>query len=171
MQPPSLTPGLTGCKAEKAMHLNQEDSMTHLMTLLYGAPDLSNFGMWLFLSIGAVSLFVVFIPLVTWMDTRRKEREAFYKAETFRRLAESTSDGAKAAIDLMREEGRQARIKTLEGMKIGGVINIGVGIGLTIFLRFLIGGGQGSPYLCGLIPGFIGVGMLAYVFFLAAPVE
>jgi hypothetical protein len=72
---------------------------------------------------------------------------------------------------MMREEGRQARIKTLEGMKIGGIINVGVGVGLTIFLRFLMGGGQGSPWLCGLIPGFIGVGMLVYVFFLAAPIE
>jgi hypothetical protein len=34
-----------------------------------------------------------------------------------------------------------------------------------------MGGGQGSPWLCGLIPGFIGVGMLVYVFFLAAPIE
>lgn len=145
--------------------------MTHLMTLLYGGPDFNNFGLWLFLSIGAVSLFVVFIPLVTWMDTRRKEREAFYKAETFRRLAESSGEGAKAAVELMREQGRQARIKSLEGMKIGGLSNLGVGVGLTIFLRFLKGGGQGSPWLCGLIPGCIGIGMLVYVFFLAAPVE
>lgn len=145
--------------------------MTSLAMLLFGDPEFGNFGMWLFLSIGAVSLFVVFIPLITWMDTRRKEREAFYKAESFRRVAESTSDGAKAALEMMREEARQTRIKTLESMKMGGVINIGVGAGLTIFLRFLIGGGQGSPWLVGLIPGLIGVGMLVYVFFLAAPAE
>lgn len=145
--------------------------MTSLVMLLFGDPEFGNFGMWLFLSIGAVSLFVVFIPLITWMDTRRKEREAFYKAESFRRVAESTSDGAKAALEMMREEARQTRIKTLESMKMGGVINIGVGAGLTIFLRFLIGGGQGSPWLVGLIPGLIGVGMLVYVFFLAAPAE
>ncbi len=42
-------------------------------------------GLWLFLSVGAVSLFVVFIPLVSWIDSRRKEREAFYKADTMRR--------------------------------------------------------------------------------------
>ena len=145
--------------------------MTHYAMLLFGGPDFNNFGLWLFLSIGAVSLFVVFIPLVTWMDTRRKEREAFYKAETFRRLAESTGDGARLALELMREQGRQAQIKTLEGMKIGGVINVGVGVGLVIFLRFLLGGGTGSPYLCGLIPGMVGAGMLVYVFFLAAPPE
>jgi hypothetical protein len=130
-----------------------------------------NMGLWLFLSIGAVCLFVVFIPLVTWIDNRRKEREAFYKADTMRRVAEASPDGARAAIEMMREEERLKRIKTLEGLKIGGIINLAVGIGLIIFLRALLGAGQGSPFLCGLIPGFIGIGMLVYAFFLASPVD
>ena len=141
--------------------------------LLMG-PDsevFSNSGMWLFLSVGAVSLFAVFIPLVSWIESRRKEREAFYKAESVRRVAEATGEGAKAAIALMREEERLKRIRTLEGLKIGGVINLCVGVALVIFLRALLGAGSGSPYLCGLIPGFIGIGMLAYAMFLAAPVE
>jgi hypothetical protein len=148
--------------------------MTHLLLHYLGISDnplLGNMGMWLFLSIGAVSLFVVFIPLVTWMENRRKEREAFYQAETVRRLAEASGEGAKAAIELMREQNRLSRIKMLEGMKIGGVINLGVGVALVIFLRLLLGAGQGSPFLCGLIPGFIGIGMLVYVFVLAAPVD
>jgi hypothetical protein len=37
--------------------------------------------------------------------------------------------------------------------------------------RVMEGGGAGSPYLVGLIPGFIGLAMLAYAMFLAAPVE
>ena len=146
--------------------------MTNLaLHLINGADVPGGMGLWLFLSVGAVSLFVVFIPVVSWIDNRRKEREAFYKADTMRRLAESTGEGAKAAIQLMREEDRIKRTKTLEGMKIGGLINIGVGVGLMIFLRVLIGGGSGSPYLCGLIPGFVGVAMLTYAMFLAAPVE
>lgn len=151
--------------------------MAHLaLTLLNG-----NFppgpGLWLFLSIGAVSLFVVFIPTVHYFDTRRKEREAFYKAETLRRITESSSEGAKAALELLREEGRREQINTREGLKIGGLICIGVGIALVIFLRVLLGpggvpnSGAGSAYLCGLIPGLVGVAMLLYVYFLAAPVE
>jgi len=142
----------------------------HMALSLFGSEDVfGSFGLWAFLSVGAVALFAVFIPLVTWMDTRRKEREAFYKAETFRRLTESSSEGAKAALDLMREQDQQQRIKTREGMKIGGVINFAVGIALVIFLRALV---KDEPvYLCGLIPGFIGLAMLAYVFFLAPPVN
>jgi hypothetical protein len=54
------------------------------------------------------------------------------------------------------------------GNMVGGIINLGVGIGLIIVLRALLGSGPGSPFLCGLIPGFIGVGMLVYAFFLAS---
>jgi Flp pilus assembly protein TadB len=129
--------------------------------------DLGPVGVWVFLSIGAVALFGVFLPVVTWIDSQRKEREAFYQAETFRRLAESSGDGAKAAIELMRDQTRQERLKKREGMKVGGLVNIGVGAGLCIFLRVLTG--PGGPWLVGLLPGFIGVALLAYVLFFAEP--
>ena len=38
------------------------------------------------------------------IDSQRKEREAFDKAETFRRLTESSGEGAKAAIEMLREQ-------------------------------------------------------------------
>jgi hypothetical protein len=154
--------------------LDQEDCMTNLAMHFLGGPETAifgNFGMWAFLSVGAVSLFVVFIPLVSWIDARRKEREAFYKADTIRRLTESSGEGAKAAMDLLRENDRLERMKTLEGLKIGGVITLAVGVGLSIFLWVMGGDGHNSPYMVGLIPGLIGVAMLVYVFFLAAPVD
>ena len=126
-------------------------------------------GLWMFLSIGAVALFVVFLPITTWLEARRKERDAFYKADTMRRLSESSGEGAKAAIELLREESRQKWIKTREGLKIAGLINLAVGIALIIFLHALIG--DQPVYLCGLIPGFIGVAMLVYAIFLAPAVE
>ena len=142
--------------------------MTNLPMLIFD-PASNGFGLWMFLSIGAVALFVVFIPLTSWIDSQRKEREAFYQAETFRRLAESSSDSAKAAIELLREQTRLERIKRREGMKIGGLINIGVGLALLIFLQQLV---RDEPvYLCGLIPGFIGVALLVYSLFLAPKVE
>jgi hypothetical protein len=111
----------------------------------------------------------VFVIFVVWFGTRQKERQAFYKAETLRRITESSGEGAKAAIDLLKEEERQTRIKTREGMKIGGLVCVAVGIALVIFLRVLIR--DESVYLCGLIPGFVGVALLVYVFFMAGPVE
>jgi len=146
--------------------------MTYLSMLHFGNDEIFTnpaMGMWMFLSIGAVALFVVFIPLVSWIDSRRKEREAFYKADTMRRLAESSGEGARAAIEMLREEDRLKRIKTREGMKIGGVINIAVGLALMIFLHALET--REPAYLCGLIPTMIGVAMLVYVFLLSKPVE
>jgi len=128
-------------------------------------------GLWMFLSIGAVALFVVFIPTVTWIDKQHKEREAFYKAETIRRITEASGDGAKAAMEMMREEDRLERLKKREGMKIGGLICVAVGAAMVIFLRVMTATDPGAPYLIGLIPGFIGVAMLVYVYALAAPIE
>jgi len=146
--------------------------MTNLSMLHFGSDEIftnPQFGLWMFLSIGAVALFVVFIPLVSWIDSRRKEREAFYKADTMRRLAESSGEGARAAIEMLREEDRLKRIKTREGMKIGGLINMAVGLALMIFLHALET--REPAYLCGLIPTMIGVAMLVYVFLLSKPVE
>ena len=148
--------------------------MTNLVLNLLFGPEVavfSNYGLWLFLSVGAVALFVVFIPTVAWIDSRRKEREAYYKAETLRRMVEGSAEGSKAAIELMREEERIKEIKVGEGLEMGGLINVGVGIALVIFLRSLLGGSQGTPYLCGLIPGFVGLAMLIYVYFMAEPIR
>jgi len=146
--------------------------MTHLvLQFLFGAEDvvMAN-GFWLFLSIGAIALFGIFLPITTWIDSRRKEREAFYKAETFRRVAEAPSSGGTSAVELLREQERIKAIKAREGIKIAGLVNVGVGFALVIFLRQLI---PGNPpvYLCGLIPGAIGIAFLLYVYVLAAPMD
>jgi purine-cytosine permease-like protein len=118
--------------------------------------------------VGTVAMFTMIIFAI-WFGTRRKEREAFYKSETLRRITESSSEGAKAAIDLLKEEERLTRVKAREGMKIGGLVCVAVGIALLIFLRMLVH--EEPVYLCGLIPGFVGVALLVYVYFMAGPVE
>ena len=113
--------------------------MTNLALTMFesGLGDISGMGLWIFLSIGAVALFVVFIPAVTWMENRRKEQEAFYKADTMRRITESSGEGAKAAVELMREQARIAQVKKLESLKIGGLTTMAVGVALLIFLHQL----------------------------------
>lgn len=139
--------------------------MTSLALSIFDNPAA---GLWVFLSIGAVALFAVFLPTVTWIGKQREEREAFYKSETLRRITEAPSEGAKAVIELMREEEQIKAVKAREGLKIGGLINVGVGIALVIFLRALVGS---KVALCGLIPGLIGVAMLAYVYLMARPLD
>jgi len=141
--------------------------MTNLAMYMFEFP--ASMGLWMFLSIGAVALFVVFIPVTTWIDSQRREREAFYRAEMVRRLTESSGEGVKAAVELVREQDRLERAKKHEGMKIGGLVNIGVGVALIVFLHMLIP--NQAVFMCGLIPAFIGVALLTYVFLLAKPAE
>ncbi len=142
--------------------------MAHLVLNIFDNPVN---GMWMFLSIGAVALFVIFIPTVTWIDKQHKEREAFYKAETIRRITEASGEGAKAAIELLREENRFERIKKFEGLKLGGLICVAVGAATVIFLRTMMSSDPGTPYLVGLVPAFVGVAMLVYVYVLAGKYE
>jgi len=145
--------------------------MTHFVLQMIANPEafFAMNGLWIFLAIGAIALFGIFLPTVTWMDHRHKEREAFYKAEMLRRITEAPGEGSKAAVQLLREEERVKAAKAREGLKIGGLINIGVGVGLMIFLHALIG--DQAIYLCGLIPGLIGVAMIVYVYVMARPID
>lgn len=125
--------------------------------------------MWAFLAIGAIALFGIFLPITTWLEARRKEREAYYRSETMRRVTEASGEGAKAAIEFMREEERLRLSRRREGLKIGGLVNVGVGIGLAAMLRTLLG--PGGPYMVGSIPFLIGVALLVYVFFMVEPIQ
>jgi lipopolysaccharide export LptBFGC system permease protein LptF len=71
----------------------------------------------------------------------------------------------------MREEEHLKRVKAREGMKIGGLVCVAVGVAMVIFLKAMTATDPGAPYLVGLIPGLVGVALLVYVFFMAGPVE
>lgn len=114
--------------------------------------------------VGSIALFS-FLSVAAWSDARRKEREEYYKNETIKKIAESSGEGAKAAIELLREQNRTVTKHRLEGMKLGGLITAVVGIGVMVLLRGLT---HDEPvYLAGLIPLLIGLAMLTYTFFLA----
>ncbi len=117
-----------------------------------------------------IAIVFTFTGVVHWIDSQRKEREAFYRADALKRLGEASGDGAKSALELLWEQDRLKRINKREGMKLGGLITLAVGASLCIFLRFVAGGAVGSPWLVGLIPGFVGVALLVYVYFLADPI-
>jgi hypothetical protein len=116
-----------------------------------------NLPMALFLSAGAVALFS-FIGVTTWSDNRRREREAFYKSETMKRIVEADPS---LAVGMLRDERR----RQLEGLKLGGLVTLAVGIAVVIFLKAV--GPEAPAFLIGLIPAFIGIALLVYVYLLA----
>lgn len=116
-----------------------------------------------FLAIGAIALFS-FLSIATWAGTRQAEREAYYKSEMMKRIAELGGE-RNPALDYLREQERIATAKRIGGIKLAGLINAGVGLGLMIFLKALI---PSRPiYLCGTIELFVGLALFAYAFWFA----
>jgi hypothetical protein len=115
-----------------------------------------------FLAVGAVALFSM-VSVAVWSEARRKEREAYYKNDMIKRVAESQGPGAAAALTMMQEEARLAAEKTRQGLQIGGLVTGAAGLGVVIFLRVLLGPNQGI-YLCGLIPLFVGLALFGSSF-------
>ena len=116
-------------------------------------------GLFLFLSVGAVALFS-FIAVASWSDARRREREAYYKTDLLKKLSESPSSSANAAIELLHAEERSEMRKKLEGMKLGGLITTCAGIAIMIFL-FAVDNEHRAGWV-GLVPFAVGVALLLY---------
>lgn len=126
---------------------------------MYDAP------MYFFLSVASIALFS-FIGVASWSAARRKEREAFYRSELLKKLAEADAPGTAAMLQLLREEEANAAKRRTEGLKIGGLITVAVGVSLTIFIRAV--DRTDLACLVGLIPGFVGLAMLAYAYLVAS---
>ena len=146
-------------------------AMVLLAYVLDGFEGIEAGGLFLFLSVTMIVVFS-FISIAVWTEARRKEREAYYKAESLRRVAEMPGEGARYVIEVMKEDERirQAQqfaneMKKGEGMKIGGLINIAVGAGLFLLIYFT--SAQKGAAFVGFIPGLIGVALLVYALFLA----
>jgi ferric-dicitrate binding protein FerR (iron transport regulator) len=115
--------------------------------------------LWEFLSVGAVALFS-FLAIAAWSESRRREREAYYRTEAIRKLAESTPDVAASALEFLREQERNDKERVRAQIKIAGLVTCGVGIGMMVFLWALIR--EAPIYLSGSIPLLIGVALLAW---------
>lgn len=55
---------------------------------------------------------------------------------------------------------RQASLHRAQGLLIGGLVTLAVGVGISLMLYFLGGGAEAGAWAVGLVPGFVGVGLL-----------
>jgi len=114
--------------------------------------------------VGSIALFS-FLAVASWSDARRREREAYYASETMKKIAETSGEGARSALELLREQERGAIRRRGEGLKLGGLITTAVGAGVMIFLHAIE---RDEPaYLAGVIPLLVGVALLVYAYGLA----
>ena len=126
-----------------------------------------NFPFFLFLSVATLAVFS-FIGVMVWSTSRRREREAFYRSEMVKKIADTQGAGGTAALEFMREQEKNDTRRDREKRKLAGLITAAVGMGLMVFLRNLVS--DAPVYLVGLIPLFVGIVLLASSF-LFAPKE
>jgi hypothetical protein len=132
-----------------------------------GMDSIAHLGVFLVPIVGSIALFS-FLAVASWSDARRKEREAYYRSDALKKIAESSSEGAKSAVEYLREQEVIASRKRIEGMKVGGLITAAVGVGTMFFLHAVAHDpGDEGVYLLGVIPLLIGVALMVYAFVLA----
>ena len=115
--------------------------------------------------VGSIALFS-FLAVAAWSDARRKEREAYYTSETLKKIAETSGEGAKAAMDMLHEQERNFMLRRRDGQRLGGLMTLAVGIGLMVFLKAIVHD-EPAVFLVGLIPLLIGTALLLYAYVLA----
>jgi hypothetical protein len=116
-------------------------------------------------SLLVVALFS-FLSVMVWSRERRREREAYYRSEAIRKVAETRPGDGGAVLDVLREEERIAARGRREGQKVSGLVTIATGLGMTVFLKVVDRNDPDPAYLAGLIPILIGAALLLYAYVL-----
>jgi hypothetical protein len=119
----------------------------------------------LLIPIVAIPAVFTFVSIAAWADNRRKERESFYRHETYRKIMEHPGEATQPVVEMMRERERQRQLKRIEGLRLGGLVTSAVGIGVMVFLYFLTD--EAPIYLAGLIVLLIGLVLMVHGFFIA----
>ena len=109
--------------------------------------------------------FFSFLAVALWARNRRREREAYYRSETIKKIAEAQEPSANAALEFLREQEKVRAVRRREGLKLGGLVTVAMGLG---FIPLLWAVHPTDPiYLVGLIPLLIGLALLTYAYILA----
>jgi hypothetical protein len=107
-----------------------------------------------------------FVSLMVWARERRREREAYYRHEVHKRVADTQGAGAGVLMEVLREEDRIARRQRREAQKVSGLVTIAAGVGVTIFLRIVDARDPDPAYVVGVIPLLVGAALLLYAYVL-----
>jgi uncharacterized membrane protein YqjE len=117
--------------------------------------------------VGSVALFT-FLAIGRVADNRRMQEEARAKYEFLRKMAEGGSFDVQKYMEFEQVEAAARRERKIENLKIGGLILLGIGIALSVFLA-LIGDREdgGNVAAVGVIPAMIGLALFAGAWMMA----
>lgn len=104
-----------------------------------------------------------FVAIASWSDNRRKERETFYRHETYAKILEHSGESSRTVLELMRQEDALRARRRIEGLRLGGLITTAVGAGMMVFLYALV---PEKVFWVGLIPLLVGIVLTTHAFLL-----
>jgi hypothetical protein len=110
--------------------------------------------------VGSVALFT-FLAIGRIADNRRMQEEARAKYDFLKKMAEGGSFDVQKYMEFEQIESAARRERKIENLKIGGLILVGVGIALSVFLATVGDHDNGNAAAVGVIPGMIGLAMFA----------
>jgi hypothetical protein len=113
---------------------------------------------WISLVLSALALGLSVVSAWRVRHDRNAKFDAYYN-DILKKLANLQGAEFNSLRELMREETRTAAARAKLGLQISGWVTTAAGLGVLIFLRFLLPSGQ-NIYLCGLIPLFVGIALL-----------
>lgn len=119
--------------------------------------EFDNAMFWLFLAAATVAS-LTFITIVVWAESRRKERQEFYRFEFRKRLVEAGKMDTTSFASLMRYEHELKAQQGRQKLLVAAFVILGIGAGTCAGLQFI----DGSVWMVGLIPGSMGLSMLVY---------
>jgi hypothetical protein len=111
--------------------------------------------------VGSIALFG-FLAVATWADSRRREREAFFRHELLKKLAENPSSNADQVMQLLRQEEIDRIERMRNGIRLGGWVTLGVGIGVMVLISQLVR--VSGLWAVGAIPALVGAALLLHTF-------
>ncbi len=114
---------------------------------------------------GSIAVFG-WLAVHEWVESRRKEREEFYRSETLRRFSESNQPDMLTRFLAQEKAARhEMRVQQRESLRLGGLVTMMAGIGFGVTMAGI------APlqrfYLFGLVPFLVGLAILIYVYLLA----
>ena len=86
--------------------------------------------------------FFSWLAVTGWARQRRREREAFYRNETEKRLLDKGEATAEQILRVRNQEERVRWLQRREGLKLGGLITVAVGVGIIVALPMIEAGEQ-----------------------------
>ena len=109
--------------------------------------------------VGSIALFG-FLAVASWADSRRREREAFFRHELLKKIAENPGGEAQRVIDLLHQEQTDKLQRQRNMIRLGGWVTLGTGVGLVVMLSQLVP--RYGVWAIGVLPALIGLALVLH---------